>query len=315
VKARRGIALIAALELMTLLGLFVAGAFAASVSGERSSRLVGTDAQLSAAADYAVNAVLGDPGGLHLAELALGQAQSYRVTIPGAPDIRASVAVTRFRHGVLWMTSDVFVTGVDQGHHRVNLVARFPSLGATAEAGVVAGGNVVVDSVEFAPDTTTDPECTNTGAPDVVVAPGSTIAGGDGARTSERPSAADSATYYLLPRQLALIDSSASIVHVHGDTTIAGGTFSGIIVADGSITVTGPFAVTGLLVARGSISAIAGGLSITGAMLAFGVNSGSTPIIEASRAIIRFSPCAITTALRLALHPKPVVQRSWAELF
>jgi hypothetical protein len=87
------------------------------------------------------------------------------------------------------------------------------------------------------------------------------------------------------------------------------------MVADGSITITGVFTATGLLVARGSISAVANAVSITGAMLAFGANSGSAPTIEVAHASIRFSPCAITTALRLALRPKSVPQRSWAELF
>lgn len=315
-NARPGIALVAALGVMTLLGLVVAGAFAASLSSERSSRLVHIDAQLSSAGDYAINTVLGDPDSFHLADLPLGQAESYVVAVPGTANIRASVAVTRLPHGVLWIVGDVSLPGLDQGHRRINLVARFPPLGAVAEAGVVARGNVVAqDSVAFVPDVNTDPECATSGAPDIVVAPGAIIVAGDSVRTSVRQSAADSATYYVLPRQLALLDSGASIVHVRGDTTIAGGSFRGVIVADGTITITGPFAATGLLVARGSISATGTGFSMTGAMLAFGANSGSAPTIEVAHAMIRFSPCAISTALRLALHPKPVVQRSWAELF
>jgi len=316
VKRRRGVALVAALGLMTLLGLIIAGAFAASFSSERSSRLLHTDAQLSAAADYAIHTILGDPRGFRLGEISLGHAQVYGVAVPGTAGIRASVAVTRLPYGVLWMVADVSLTGLDQGHRRINLVARFPSLGATAEAGIVARGNVIArDSVSFVPDANTDSECATSGSPDIIVAPASTIAAGDSVHTSVRQSAADSVTYYMLPRQLALLDSSESIVHVRGDTTIAGGTFSGVIVADGSITVTGAFTANGLLVARGSISALADGFSLTGAMLAFGANSGTAPTIEVAHARIRFSPCAITTALRLALRPKPVTQRSWAELF
>jgi hypothetical protein len=301
---------------MTLLGLIIAGAFAASLSSERSSRLLYTDAHLAAAADYAMYTILADPRGFRLGEISLGHAQVYAIAVPGAADIRASVAVTRLPYGVLWMVADVSTTGVDQGHRRINLVARFPSLGAIAEAGIVARGNVIVrDAVSFVPDTNTDSECGTSGSPDIIVAPASTIVAGDGVRTSMRQSAADSVTYYMLPRQLALLDSSESVVHVRGDTTIAGGTFSGVIVADGSITVTGAFTAVGLLVARGSISALADGFSMTGAMLAFGANSGSRPTIEVAHTIIRFSPCAITTALRLALRPKPVTQRSWVELF
>ena len=144
VKGRRGVALVAALGLMTLLGLIIAGAFAASFSSERSSRLLYADAQLSAAADYAIHTILGDPRGFRLGEISLGHAQAYVVAIPGPAGIRTSVAVTRLPYGVLWMVADVSMTGVDQGHRRINLVARFPSLGATPEAGIVARGTVVV---------------------------------------------------------------------------------------------------------------------------------------------------------------------------
>jgi hypothetical protein len=58
--SRRGIALVAALGLMTLLGLMIAGAFAASFLGERSVRLSQSDALLNAGADYAITTVLGE---------------------------------------------------------------------------------------------------------------------------------------------------------------------------------------------------------------------------------------------------------------
>jgi hypothetical protein len=316
VQSRPGIALVTALGLMTLLGIMIAGAFAASLSSERASRLVYTDAQLSADADFAINTVLADPRGFRLAELPLGRTQSYVVALPNSANIQASVAATRLGRGVLWLVADVSMAGVDQGHRRVNLIARFPSLGPAVGAPVIARGSVLAnDSVNFSADSSTDPECETSGAPDIIVAPGMTITAGDSVRTSVRENAADSVTFYLQARQLALLDSGASVVHVRGDTMIGGGQFSGIMVADGSITIGGPFEMAGLLIAGGSISALAGGYSITGAMLAYGANVSNAPTIEIAHAIVRFSPCAILTALRLALHPRPVIQRSWAELF
>ncbi len=322
-QSRPGIALVAALGLMTLLAVMIAGAFAASLASERSARLVYSDAQLMAHADFALMTVLGDPRGYRLAELPLGRSQSYDVAIGEAPNVRANVAVTRLPRGVLWLVADLSMIGTDQGHRRINLVARFPSPGPPPDAPIIANGNVVAnDSVAFIPDGNIDLECATSGAPSIVVAPDKTISAADSVRTGVRESAADSVTFYLLARQLALLDSGVSVVHVRGDTTIAGGRFSGIIVADGSITIAGPFEMTGLLIAGGSISAIAGGYSITGAMLAYGANARNgppapptAPTIEIAHAIVRFSPCAIMTALRVALRPTPVVQRNWAELF
>jgi hypothetical protein len=115
--------------------------------------------------------------------------------------------------------------------------------------------------------------------------------------------------------QLAVLDSNAAVVHVHGDTTIAGGTFNGVLLVDGSLTVTGPFRATGLFIARGSIKAIAGGFSLSGAAMAYGSPLRDTTAVEIAHATIQYAPCAIANALRHAVPPRPVRQRGWAELF
>lgn len=301
---------------MTLLGLMVAGAFAASLLGERSSRLAQSDALLGASADYAITTVLGDPRGYGLADLSMGQGRSFDVSIPDAASVRASVSVTRLPAGVLWLVVDAAIAGVDQGHRRVNMVARFPSPGPPPPAAIVARGNVVArDDVAFASDTSGDPDCAVASSMDVVTAPGATASVGDSVRAVVLASASDSATYYMKARQLAMFDSAASVVHVRGDTTIAGGAFSGILLVDGSITVTGPFTVTGLVVARGSISAIAGGFSLSGAIMAFGNPTRGTTAVEIAHSTIRYAPCVVANALRRGARPRPVRQRSWAELF
>jgi hypothetical protein len=104
-------------------------------------------------------------------------------------------------------------------------------------------------------------------------------------------------------------------VHVRGDTTIAGGSFSGILFVDGSITVAGPFTVAGLVVARGSISAITGGFSLSGAMMAFGNPTRAGTAIELAHAMIRYAPCVVLNSVRRNDRPRPVIRRNWAELF
>jgi hypothetical protein len=301
---------------MTLLGLMVAGAFAASLLGEQSSRLTQTDALLGAAADYAITTVLGDPRANRLADLPFGQPRSFDVTVPDAASVRATVVVTRLSAGVLWLVVDATVGGVDQGHRRTNVIARFPSPGALPPAAIVARGNVVArDSVSFGVDSTGDPDCAVASTLDVITPSGATVDAGDSTRIGALGVAGDSATYYMKARQTAMLDSAATVVHVRGDTTIAGGTFSGILLVDGSITVTGPFAVTGLIIARGSISATAGGLATTGAIMAYGNPTRGGVAVEITNATIRYAPCAVASALKHALAPKPVPQRSWAELF
>ena len=315
-SSRRGIALVAALALMTLLGFLIAGAFAASMSSERASRLGFTDARLTTSADYAVATILGNPSTYGLADLPLGVARSYDVTVPGAERVRATVSATRLPSAVLWLVADVSLDGVDQGHRRINLVARFPVPIVVPDAGIVSRRDVSIgDSVSFTTDSSSHPECITVMAGDVVVAPGARVTGNDSVRASVQDSAADSSSYMLTNRQLAALDSAPTVVHVRGDTTIGGGTFAGILIVDGSIIVTGPFEVTGLMVARETISITTGSLTITGAMMAYGASLTDTPAITAAHAVIRYSRCVILTALRRASNPRPVRERAWAELF
>src|SRR5215208_5858250 len=233
---RRGIALVIALALLTLLGLLIAGAFASSTLGERSSRLTQSDAQLAASGDYAINTVLGDPRSYGLADLPFGEARTFDVSIPNASGIRAVVSATRLRAGILWLVADVTMAGIDQGQRRVSVVARFPSLANIPPAGLVSGGNVIArESVVFVTDTSSDPDCTVLSIADVIVAPGATATVGDSTRVVVQSSAADSASYFLTSRQLAAFDSAPTVVHARGDTTI-GGRFDGILIVDGSLT-------------------------------------------------------------------------------
>ena len=69
----RGVALFAALALMSVIALLVAGAAASTRASQRASRLARTDASLTTAADYALANVLADARGLGFADLPLGR--------------------------------------------------------------------------------------------------------------------------------------------------------------------------------------------------------------------------------------------------
>jgi hypothetical protein len=81
------------------------------------------------------------------------------------------------------------------------------------------------------------------------------------------------------------------------------------------LTVAGPFAATGLIVARGRIEATGGSFSVTGAVMSYAPKDFGAPTIKFSGVTIRYSPCVLDRALRRAVLAHPVVQRSWAELF
>ena len=147
---RRGVALFAALALMSLIALLVAGATASTRASQRASRLAHTDASLTTAADYALANVLADARGLGLADLPLGTPTVLDAPIPGAPDVHVSVAVTRLPAGVLWMVADA-LAGADRGHRRVNLVAAFPSFGGRIAGAVTARGDVEIGSRRHVP--------------------------------------------------------------------------------------------------------------------------------------------------------------------
>jgi hypothetical protein len=313
-RLRRGVALFAALALMSVIALLVAGATATTRSSQRASRLATTDATLTAAADYALSDVLSNAPGLALSDLPLGVPNVFDTTIPGAADVHVTVSVTRLPAGVLWMVADAFA-GADRGHRRVNLVAAFPSLGRIAGAVTSRGDVEVGPDVAFVADTSRDPECAVLSARPITVAPPAVVSGIDSSAVGSSASALDSATYYLTARQVSTLSEAGRLVHVLGDTTIATGSFDGILIVDGALTFAGPFSATGLIVARGPIDATAGSFSLVGALRSFAPKNFGVPAIKISGVTIRYSECAVDRALRRASNPRRVRQRSWIELF
>jgi hypothetical protein len=316
VAARRGVALLAALAVLGLVGLLVAGGFAAATIAARSSDVARVDALLTASADFALNTVLGAPSAL--VDLPLGVATP--ITVPSPDSSVAIVAsATRLPAGVLWIVADARTSDVLQGRRRFGLVARFPIPATMPPAPLIARGNVAAGSgATFLSDTSRDAECAESLGAAAVIAPGSVAGLPDGAASQSSPSAADSSTYYMAVAALwsrAPPDAMPGVTHVRGDTTLGGGSFSGVLLVDGALTVAGPLTISGLVIARGPIDASAGSVNLTGAMMSYAPDSAAAPAIRLGAASIRYSPCAVARALRAALPPRPVRQRSWAELF
>lgn len=311
--ARRGVALVAALVFLTLLGTISAALVASSIGAQRATRLGFSAASTLAAAEAAVNTVLADPSGYQLATLPLGQTRYADFTLPQAPPVQ--VAMTRLSDGVLWLVSDATVPGVDSAERRVNLVAQFPSPGPLPLAAIESHGDVTFSSdVTVATDTTGDADCAaRPGTPQVVIAPGTIVEVPQGTSVDARGAARDSNSYFLMGWQRSLLARAIGVRRVMGDTTVGGGSFDGVMLVDGALTIAGPWIVTGLVVATGPIRTTAGGLSVTGALLS--AFSGPGPAIDLGGAALRFAPCVVAASVRRTMVPILVPNRPWSELF
>jgi len=313
-RRRRGMALVMALTLIALIGLAVAGGIAHTVASQRAATLSQNAAMLDAAADRVLGIVLGDAQAYGLAALRIGEARVFDVETGDTPGSSATVAATRLAGDVLWMVGTVTARTDTLAGRRVNLVARFPSAGAPPPAALVTRGTVTVGSgVRFSVDTTQEPDCASGSGAAVIVAPGATAHVPAGTRVDTAESARDSTTFFLSQRQLALLSSATDVVRVAGDTTINGGTFGGILIVDGSIVVRGTFVGSGLIVARGVIDASDATVTMRGALLSFAAPSSVSTIFTAGS--VEYSPCVVAHVMRVALSPRVVRLRSWAELF
>jgi hypothetical protein len=315
-RRRRGVALVAALTLVTLLGIVSAALVAISVSATRAVRLGQGNAATFASADYAASTILGDATTYQLATLPLGVTVHEEVVVQETAGVHVDVAVTRLAYGVLWLVAGAGIAGTDSGERRVNLIAQFPNVGPLPQSGVESRGDVSLGSdVTIGTDTTGDADCAvNSTTPGVVTALGASVSAPPSVRAESRATAGDSAAYLLTAPQRSLLATAPGVTHVAGDTTIAGGSFDGILIVDGAVTVTGPFVVNGLVVATGPIRTLAGGrLSVTGGLLS--AHSPPGAAFDLSAATIRFNPCIIAAFFRRAAPPRRVRERAWSELY
>ena len=306
-------ALVMALTLLALLGIAIAGGLAHTVASQRAATLWQNAAMLDAAADRALGTLLGEANSYGLATLKLGETRVFAMETADAPDLSSTVAATRLVGGVLWIVAAVTSREGAFAGRRANLIARFPSIGGLPPAAIVTRGNLQLgDDVRFTVDTTHDPDCEAGSSPSVTVAPGASVHVPAGVRVDTSSAARDSATYYLSQAQLASLSTASGVLHVAGDTTITDGTFDGILIVDGSLTLRGTFAASGVIVARGPVDATNAVVTLRGALLSFNASNVSTILTGVS---VEYAPCVVARVIRVASSPRVVRLRSWVEIF
>jgi len=287
-RRRRGVALVAALSLMTLLGLLIVGAVATTTIAERASRASLIDGPLGAAAELAAAAVLADPTTYGLADLQIGAPVTRSFPLTDAPAVVASITTTRLGGGLVWVVAESRAVSDTLAHRRVGRLARFPFADLVPRAAIVSGGPVTV-------------------APDVTLGRDSVVAADCGQSAfADSIVTVDSTMLYASGWQRVILDSAAA-TRVRGDTTVVGGTFMGLLLVDGNLTITGSFTMSGLAVVRGKLVA-RHGLVLTGGVIA----AGGVDVAEGS---VKYSPCVIGQVVRRAIRPRPVSGRGWVEVF
>jgi hypothetical protein len=291
-STRPGIALISALSLLALLGLLLIGAVASATLAQHALRSSLDDGSLLGAADYAAGALLADPRAFGLADLPLQRPQTFDVALPGSSSLTASVTATRLPSGLYWLVARA-MSSPDSAQRRVAVIARTGWIGPPPEAPFTAGGSTNLGpDVVVLPDTMVDPECATSGVPSAV-------------------QTADSSALFEAADQWPALAAGPDVRRTAGDTTLTSGSFDGILMVDGNLVVDGPFELTGLIVARGTVRSSVG-FHLTGAIVS---QASSAPSIDLQGATVRYAPCLVRRLLRRASPLRAVRRWGWAELF
>jgi hypothetical protein len=107
------------------------------------------------------------------------------------------------------------------------------------------------------------------------------------------------------------------IIHVTGDLHLTGNQGQGILLVDGSLTITGSFDFYGITIIRGTLSAAGGGSTAAhfwgATMVEDSVVVGDNSI--SGHANINYSSCAILEALQASSVVAPMRSRGWVQLF
>jgi hypothetical protein len=80
------------------------------------------------------------------------------------------------------------------------------------------------------------------------------------------------------------------------------------VIVDGRLVITGPLSYEGVIVARGGVSVVVPGVTISGV-----IRSGGTPFLAGNLAFHESGTVAESVLLQ-ALTPSPVSGRRWAEM-
>lgn len=292
-SSRSGIALISALSLLSLLGLLLVGAVASATLSQHALRASLNDAPLLGAADYAVGAILADPPAFGLADLPLQRPRPISVALPPNSSFTASVTATRLPSGLYWLVARSLSPDADSAQRRVGLIARTAWIGPPPPSPFMARGPTTLSpDVVVLPDTVVDPDCSVPLVPPPV-------------------QTADSTALFDAAGQWAALAAVPAVRTTAGDTTLSSGAFDGILMVSGNLLIEGPFEMTGLIVARGTVRSTVG-FHLTGAILS---QAASPPSIDLHGATVRYAPCLVTRLLRRASPLRAVRGWGWAELF
>ncbi len=314
-RSRRGVALFAAIVIVALIALLIGGVVSTSTLAQRSAESSRSDAALMASADFAVYTILSDTS-TALADLPLGRASTFAVNAGSPLAIATTVAVTRLPDNVLWLVADAELSGRDVGRRRVNLVARWRPLVPLPMSPLMARGAVRLrGGLAVTADTSTDADCAAASFAAVTVAPGGAVTTADSVISAVDARAGDPAHYAQATWQRQVVESPSGAIHVRADTVISNSSFQGVMIADGSVSIVGPFTLNGIIIARGPIVVSTNELSVTGALLSFATPSIEQFAIDIGGGVMKFSPCVVARALRRISQLRVVQQRSWTEIF
>ena len=316
-ESRRGVALFAALALTAIIGLLIGGLVASGRWARRAVMSAQADAQLTAAADFALMSIIAEHRTRRLADLPLGRAGVFADVAAGDGSIEATVSATRLPHNVLWLVGEARPRAQSSGMRRMNLVARWRVVRPIPDAPIVARGNVRLgSSVSVQVDSTGDADCrAESLGVQVMVGGDAVVTSADSLRVRHAPTADDSSSYFLAPSQRSLLEGAPNVVHVAHDTTIAGGGFDGVLLVDGNIAITGSFIGSGLIVARGVIDAHDGNMTFTGTLMSFAPRDDARFAVDIGAGTVRFARCEIAHTMRRIAPLRVVRARGWAEMF
>jgi hypothetical protein len=308
--------LVAALMVIALIALLIAGAVSTAATTQRSSQTDRESAGLMAAADLAAHAVLSRTADSVLASLPFGRAVQWPVDVPSSLPITATVSATRLSDDVLWIVGDAGLAGRDAARRRVNVVARWRPLLPTPSSPFTARGAVRFrGGLTITADSSTDADCSAASFADVTIPPTAAVSSIDSIRATIDGRAGDSAHYAQTAAQQRLLESSSGAIHVRADTELSNSSFQGVMIADGRVSITGPLAIRGLIVARGPIVVTTNELSLVGAMMSFANPSAGQYALDVGGGVVQFSPCIVARALRRIGSLHVVHERNWTEVF
>lgn len=104
------------------------------------------------------------------------------------------------------------------------------------------------------------------------------------------------------------------IIYRNGNLRVQDGRGQGVLLVEGNFEVRGNFEFNGIVIVRGELSTQGTGNKITGAVLAQNAELGDETTIIGNP-VINYSACAVERALVGNASLKPLVERSWAQLY